>query len=229
MSGRLKRLSPAGKSGRFSGSPDQHGALRKSPASPSSAKGRREQRPEQRLIQQHRSINNLRQNLMHPKPAQGQKAAGQRRHETGSQQMRKQCLEEQIMDLEDDAHSGTPLDNEKGQNKRNRSRNQQLDGRADKGVDPKLEPRSVQIELLRAGPSVHASVGQNKSKTRAQGKTQQLTSSKSPNSPGSNRTPGGGSKQAPSSNIFQLGAKTSKSKAAPKTAFSEADQFGHKS
>lgn len=37
--------------------------------------------------------------------------------------LRQHCLEEQIMDLEDDAHSGTLLDHEKAQGKRNRSRN----------------------------------------------------------------------------------------------------------
>lgn len=104
--------------------------------------------------------------------------------------------------------------------------------RGDRPQDQKLEPRSVQIELLHSGQAAHASMGQIKSKARVQGKTQQplVASIKSLNSPGSGRTPTVTvTKQAPSSNIFQLGSKTTKSKAAPKSAFSEADQFGHKS
>lgn len=51
------------------------------------------------------------------------------------------------MDLEEKSHSGTLLEHEKPQGKKNRSRNYQLEIR----TDPKLEPRSVQIELMNSG------------------------------------------------------------------------------
>lgn len=51
LSGRVKRLSPTGKSSAFTGSPEHQGAMRKSPVSPSSAKGKLEQRSDMRLTQ----------------------------------------------------------------------------------------------------------------------------------------------------------------------------------
>ena len=76
-----------------------------------------------------------------------------RRNDAGSQSaMRHQFLEEQIMDLEDKSHSGTVLDHEKSQGKKSRSRNYQLEMR----TDPKLEPKSVHIELLNQGQNATA-------------------------------------------------------------------------
>lgn len=48
------------------------------------------------------------------------------------------------MDLEDKSQSETMLERDGAQSKKNRSRNYQLEIR----TDPKLEPRSIQIELL---------------------------------------------------------------------------------
>lgn len=118
------------------------------------------------------------------------------------------------MDLEDKSHSGTLLDHEKAQGKKNRSRNYQLEIR----TDPKLEPRSVQIELMNSGQPASGnplqSSGNMKPKNKVFMKTQQQlvpSSMKSLSSPGSGRqVPLSSTKHVPSSNIFQLGTKGSK-------------------